>query len=75
MRFDLTKKMQYAHYCIMENALDIKTLREQLGWDQGQLANYLGVHRTSVSHFENGRVPSGPVKKLLLQLKEQQAAA
>jgi transcriptional regulator with XRE-family HTH domain len=75
MRFDLTIKMRYAHLCVMENASDIKLLRKRLGWQQSQMAEYLGVDRTSVSHFENGREISGPVRKLLENLSNSIGAA
>jgi transcriptional regulator with XRE-family HTH domain len=54
----------------MDQAIDIKALREQLGWDQTQMAEYLGLDRSSVSRMENGQEPKGPVLKLLQQLNQ-----
>ncbi|QIB36850.1 helix-turn-helix transcriptional regulator [Rhizobium oryzihabitans] len=49
----------------MTHELDIKSLRESIKWKQDRLARFLGVDRSSVSHMENGRPVSGPVKRLL----------
>lgn len=54
----------------MANDPDIKIIRKDLGWDQGRMARYLGVDRSSVSHFENGRPVRGPVRRLLEALKD-----
>lgn len=55
----------------MDNAIDIKTLREQLGWTQTQLAEWLGVAACSVSRMEaKGRV-RGPTLRLLTALAEE----
>jgi transcriptional regulator with XRE-family HTH domain len=51
--------------CAMAQENEIKTLRKALNWDQGRMARYLGVDRSSVSHMENGRPVRGPVKRLL----------
>ncbi len=48
-------------------------LRERRGWDQKQLADYLGVHRTTVNRLENGKVvPKGAVAKMLMALEQDQ---
>lgn len=52
----------------------IKTLREKLGWTQRQLAEYLGISVPSVSRIEAASQPvSGPVQRLLAQLKRDAA--
>ncbi|WP_172831053.1 helix-turn-helix domain-containing protein [Rhizobium leucaenae] len=48
--------------------LDIRSLRDKLDWTQDQLAEYLGVDRSTVSRIENGRRIAGPVYRLLLAL-------
>jgi len=45
--------------------MDIRAIREARGWTQDQLAEYLGLDRSSVSRMENGRAPTGPVQRLL----------
>lgn len=52
----------------MDASIDVKALRERKGWKQEQLAEFLGVDRSSVSRMENGQAPSGPVRKLLENL-------
>jgi DNA-binding transcriptional regulator YiaG len=60
----------------MENELDIKTIRENLGGvTQAQLADALGVDQSTVSNWENGQRPRGPARKLLLSLKREDFAA
>ena len=49
----------------MDTEIDIKAIREKCGWNQLQLAEYLGVDRSSVSRMENGQKPSGSVRRLL----------
>ena len=53
----------------MSEKPDIKALREARGWSQDQMAEYLGLDRSSVSRMENGQEPKGPTVKLLEQLK------
>jgi DNA-binding transcriptional regulator YiaG len=48
--------------------IDIKALREGLAWTQEQMADYLGLDRSTVSRMENGQEPKGPTKKLLESL-------
>lgn len=52
----------------MQEGIDIKVLRETRGWTQGQLADRLGIDRSSVSRMENGGRVRGPVRKLLEKL-------
>jgi transcriptional regulator with XRE-family HTH domain len=52
----------------METSIDIKALRESFGWRQEQLAEFLGVDRSSVSRMENGRQPRPAVRKRLESL-------
>ena len=54
----------------MDQAINIRALREELGWDQTRMAEYLGLDRSSVSRMENGQEPKGPVLKLLQQLNQ-----
>lgn len=53
---------------------DIADLRQRLGLTQDELAERVGVQRTSVSHWELGiRNPSGAAAILLEQLRSQAA--
>lgn len=49
----------------MEPAVDIIALRKRLDWTQEQLADELGLDRSTVSRMERGKPVSGPVLKLL----------
>lgn len=51
--------------------IDIRSLRYRLGWSQKQLADYLGLDRSSVSRMENDQEPKGPTKRLLQALAAQ----
>ena len=43
-----------------------KELRDAKGWSQGEMAEYLGAHRTTVSRLESGQIPEdGPWERLL----------
>lgn len=53
------------HIKAMKQQIDIRALRERINWKQDRLARFLGVDRSSVSHMEKGRQPSGPVLRLL----------
>lgn len=48
---------------------DIKSIRERRGWTQAQMAEYLGLDRSSVSRMEAGRQVKGPVLRLLRVLE------
>ncbi|RWO90890.1 helix-turn-helix transcriptional regulator [Mesorhizobium sp.] len=53
----------------MNHSLDVKALRERIGWTQDQLAQYLGgVDRSMISRIENGQPMSGPVARLMEML-------
>lgn len=53
---------------------DVKSLRRARGWSQEEMADYLGLNRSSVSRLEAGRTQTGPVRKLLAELAEKPAA-
>ena len=53
------------------NADGIKKLRTDRGWTQEQLAEYLGLDRSTVSRLESGQEPSGPTMRLLGMLASQ----
>lgn len=52
----------------MSTSIDVRALRQRVGWKQDRLARYLGVDRSSVSHMENGRAVKGPIARLLQNL-------
>lgn len=59
----------------MEPRIDIRHLRQQLGLSFDDLARKLGVHRTTVNRWENGKSePTGPAMKLLRALQDEAAA-
>jgi putative transcriptional regulator len=48
---------------------DIRQLREELGWSQGQLAEALNVSRQTINSIENGRYdPSLPLAFAIAKL-------
>ncbi|MBO0142284.1 helix-turn-helix transcriptional regulator [Agrobacterium sp. Ap1] len=53
------------------NAIEIKALRDKLDWTQAQLAEYLGVDRSTISRMENGGKVHGPAAKLLSSLRDR----
>jgi transcriptional regulator with XRE-family HTH domain len=55
--------------------IDIKALRGRLGWSQQQLADYLGLDRSSVSRMEKDQEPKGPTRRLLQALAAQTPSA
>jgi transcriptional regulator with XRE-family HTH domain len=57
----------------MSKNIDIKALRDRLGWTQEQMAEYLGLDRSSVSRMEGGQTPKGPTEKLLAALASKQS--
>jgi len=59
----------------MDKPIDIRALRLRLNWTQDQLAEFLGLDRSSVSRMENGQPPKGPTAKLLRELASRQEAA
>lgn len=52
----------------MEDALDIRTLRKGLGLSQDDLAERLGVNRSTISRIEHGAPVRGPMLLLLRQV-------
>ena len=56
--------------CMMNVSLDVRALRRRHGWTQEQMADYLGLDRSSVSRIENGGEISGPVSRLLTMLDQ-----
>lgn len=69
VRFDLTGMCALCTLGFMSD-IDIRSLRERLDWTQVQLAEYLGIDRSTVSRMENGQPPARPIAKLLLVLSE-----
>lgn len=51
--------------------MDVKAIREERGWTQAQLGDYLGIDRSSVSRMESGGPISGPVTRLLKNLASE----
>ncbi|RWP31783.1 MAG: XRE family transcriptional regulator [Mesorhizobium sp.] len=68
VRFALTMGCALCTLCGMNQSFDVKALRERIGWTQEQLAQFLGVDRSSISRMENGQTLSGPVLRLLIIL-------
>jgi transcriptional regulator with XRE-family HTH domain len=58
----------------MSHEIDLKALRERCGWSQEQMADFLGLDRSSVSRMENGQKPKGPTLRLLQKLAAEEAA-
>ena len=52
----------------MSEIIDIKSIRERFGLTQVQLADFLGLDRSSVSRMEGGQPLKGPTKILLEKL-------
>lgn len=52
----------------MDDRIDVKALRAARNWTQDQMAEFLGLDRSTVSRLENGQTPSGPARRLLEQL-------
>lgn len=55
----------------MSAPVDVKALRDSLGWTQEKLAEHLGLDRSSVSRLENGQAVKGPTLRLLQALTEE----
>jgi DNA-binding transcriptional regulator YiaG len=70
VRFALTGRGALCTLANMSAEIDIKSLRDKFGWTQEQLAEYLGLDRSSVSRMETGQAPKGPTLKLLEKLRE-----
>lgn len=56
----------------MEEEIDVRGLREALGWSQARLAKEAGVHQATICRAEHGQRVRGP---LLRVLKDIRAAA
>lgn len=54
----------------MENELDVKAIRSDLGLTQAQLAEEVGVDQSTISNWEKGQTPRGPARRVLLTLVE-----
>lgn len=60
----------------MEQEIDIKEIRVQLGMTQTALAEALGVDQGTVSNWERAaHVPRGPARKLLERLRSDAGPA
>ena len=57
-----------AHYSDNKDMGMIKELRRRLGFNQEQLADFIGVTRESISHWETGRRPITDIRRT--QFKE-----
>lgn len=55
----------------MSEKIDLRSLRHDLKWTQEQMAEYLGLDRSSVSRVENGQAIKGPTERLLRKLVEE----
>lgn len=51
---------------------NVKAIRESLNLTQAELAERLGIDRTSLAHMENGRKVPRPVALLLAALMDGQ---
>ena len=55
--------------------INVRELRERLKWTQDQLAEHLGLDRSSVARMETGQAPTGPVGKLLRALADSASSS
>lgn len=55
----------------MEQEIDVKKLRADLGLTQAELGEAVGVDQSTVSNWENGSAPRGPARKLLERLASE----
>lgn len=58
------------HVSAMDDICDVRALRLRINWKQERMAEFLGVDRSTVSHLENGRKPSGAILRLLSMLSD-----
>lgn len=58
----------------MEQEIDVRSLRTNLGMTQTELGAAVGVDQSTVSLWETGTKPRGPAKKLLQMLAEASPA-
>lgn len=68
VRFDLTLYRALCTLLGMSEQLNIRELREKLGWSQDQLGDFCGVDRTTVSRWEKEPPVKGPALILLRHL-------
>lgn len=60
----------------LETPEELKSARNTLGMNQPAFAEALGVDQGTVSKWETGKVnPSGPAKKLIARMLDDNAAA
>lgn len=50
-------------------SIDVSNIRTGKGWSRAQMAKFLGCNESTVWRMENGGNISGPVRRLLLNLK------
>jgi transcriptional regulator with XRE-family HTH domain len=55
----------------MNQDIDVKALRERLGWTQDDLAKELGLDRSSVSRLEHGQKAKGPTSRMLKMIADR----
>jgi DNA-binding transcriptional regulator YiaG len=55
----------------MEQEIDVKKLRADLGLTQSELGDAVGVDQSTVSNWENGSTPRGPALKLLQKMASE----
>ncbi len=53
----------------MDELIDVRAIRERLGWTQKQLADYCCTDRSTVSRWETEPPAKGPAWVLLKQLR------
>jgi len=58
----------------MENVLDVKAIRSDLGLTQAQLAEMIGVDQSTISNWEKGQTPRGPARRVLSTLADEARA-
>lgn len=54
---------------MLDEPISVVSIRDALGWTQGQIADYCGVDRSTVSKWENEPPKKGPALILLKQLR------
>jgi len=59
----------------MEQAIDVKKLRADLGLTQAELGEAVGVDQSTISNWEKGSPPRGPARKLLETLAAKSGEA
>lgn len=52
----------------MGEPIDVRSLRERLGWTQPQIAEHLEIDRSTIAHAERGRTVSRRVAKRFQEL-------